>query len=338
MTRCDDLKKEFQCSNFVFDHDSPKLFVLAECGPRILYPIWSGFWLVWHIVWFSLDPYNAYRNGGDEESCSSQSGTVADSEIRHCSQKKSEDIDGSDLRWLLNRTEYRYTAFGYGGNRADREAEVIELLEMVDNLVKENDGKYYTNYMYKRNEKLLKERWEEEKQKETEKLETEIQSAKKSVQNEFEEKQKELEKNFEDQKIEHENNMKILNAKFNEQESDIEKIKDKNKQDLDEMRRNIEQREMALTVRGIEAERDIEKGCEKKLKENCLIKKRRFERNTDLILAFLAGSHGSRSCCRRCKEFLWKIFFKVYQSHLFVSEMIYLKGTLFFKTGIPSTN
>ncbi|XP_076108288.1 uncharacterized protein LOC143076417 [Mytilus galloprovincialis] len=27
-----------------------------------------------------------------EESCSSQSGTVADSEIRHCSQKKSEDI------------------------------------------------------------------------------------------------------------------------------------------------------------------------------------------------------------------------------------------------------
>ncbi|VDI37706.1 Hypothetical predicted protein [Mytilus galloprovincialis] len=65
MTRCDDLKKEFQCSNFVFDHDSPKLFVLAECGPRILYPIWSGFWLVWHIVWFSFDPYNAYRNGGD---------------------------------------------------------------------------------------------------------------------------------------------------------------------------------------------------------------------------------------------------------------------------------
>ncbi|CAG2205085.1 unnamed protein product [Mytilus edulis] len=65
MTRCDDLKKEFQCSNFVFDHDSPKLFVLAECGPRILYPIWSGFWLVWHIVWFSFDPYIAYRNGGD---------------------------------------------------------------------------------------------------------------------------------------------------------------------------------------------------------------------------------------------------------------------------------
>ncbi|XP_063448219.1 GTPase IMAP family member 4-like [Mytilus trossulus] len=64
--------------------------------------------------------------------------------------------DESDLRWLLNRTEYRYTAFGYGGNRADREAEVIELLEMVDDLVKENDGKYYTNDMYEINEKVLK--------------------------------------------------------------------------------------------------------------------------------------------------------------------------------------
>ncbi|CAG2197927.1 unnamed protein product [Mytilus edulis] len=166
--------------------------------------------------------------------------------------------DESGLRWLLNRTEYRYTAFGYGGNRADREAEVIELLEMVDDLVKENNGKYYTNDMYERNEKVLKERWEEEKRKETEKLEKEIQSAKKSAQNEFEEKQRELEKNFEEQKIKHENNMKILNAKFKEQESDIVKLKDKNKQDLDEMRRDIELREMELTVRRIETERDIE--------------------------------------------------------------------------------
>ncbi|VDH91075.1 Hypothetical predicted protein [Mytilus galloprovincialis] len=181
-----------------------------------------------------------------------------DHEKRTIKQFVSKLKDESALRWLLNRTEYRYTAFGYGGNRADREAEVIELLEMVDDLVKENDGKYYTNDMYKRNEKLLKERWEEEKRKETEKLETEIQSAKKFAQNEFEEKQKELEKKFENQKIEDENNMKILNAKFNEQESDIEKIKNKNKQDLDEMRRDIEQREMALKVRRIETERDIE--------------------------------------------------------------------------------
>lgn len=166
--------------------------------------------------------------------------------------------DGSDLRWLLNRTEYRYTAFGYGGNHADREVEVIELLEMIDNLVTENEGKYYTNDMYKRNEKLLKERWEEEKRKETEKLEKEIETAKKFAQKEFEEKQKELEKNFENQKTEHENEMKLLNFKFNEQEFDIEKIKNKNKQDLEEMRREIEQRETALTIRRIETERDIE--------------------------------------------------------------------------------
>ncbi|OPL20263.1 hypothetical protein AM593_04067, partial [Mytilus galloprovincialis] len=166
--------------------------------------------------------------------------------------------DESDLMWLLNWTEYRYTAFDNGGYRADREAEVIELLEMIDDLVKENEGSYYTNDMYKRNEKISKERCEEEKRKETAKLETEIQSVKKSTQNEFEEKQMEREKKFENQKIEHENNMKKLNAKFNEQESDIEKIKNKNKQDLDEMRRDIEQREMALEVRRIETERDIE--------------------------------------------------------------------------------
>ncbi|CAG2225381.1 unnamed protein product [Mytilus edulis] len=129
-----------------------------------------------------------------------------DHEKRTIKQFVSNLKDESALRWLLNRTEYRYTAFGYGGNRADREAEVIELLEMIDDLVKENDGKYYTNDMYKRNEKILKERWEEEKRKETEKLETEIQSAKKSAQNEFEEKQKELEKNLKTRRL----NMKII--------------------------------------------------------------------------------------------------------------------------------
>ncbi|XP_052072873.1 GTPase IMAP family member 7-like [Mytilus californianus] len=81
-----------------------------------------------------------------------------------------------DLTWLLNRIKHRYTVFGYSGNRAEREEEVKELLQMIDDLVKENEGKYYTNDMYKRTEKLLKERWEEEKRKETEKLDKEIES------------------------------------------------------------------------------------------------------------------------------------------------------------------
>ncbi|CAC5356169.1 unnamed protein product [Mytilus coruscus] len=58
--------------------------------------------------------------------------SVSDSEIRHCTQKENEDV---------------------GGNRAERDKEVRELLEMIDNLVQANKGKYYTNDMYKRNEK-----------------------------------------------------------------------------------------------------------------------------------------------------------------------------------------
>lgn len=40
------------------------LIVYLQCGPRLLYPFWTGFWLLWHLSWFIVDPYNAYKDGG----------------------------------------------------------------------------------------------------------------------------------------------------------------------------------------------------------------------------------------------------------------------------------
>ncbi|CAC5414780.1 unnamed protein product [Mytilus coruscus] len=54
---CRVLRDECCCKSFGFSHISPQLFVLPQCGPKILYPIWTTFWLVYHLVWFGLEPY-----------------------------------------------------------------------------------------------------------------------------------------------------------------------------------------------------------------------------------------------------------------------------------------
>ncbi|CAG2225380.1 unnamed protein product [Mytilus edulis] len=149
----------------------------------------------------------------------------------------------SNLTWLLNRIQHRYTVFGYRENRTEREEEVKELLQIIDDLVEENKGKYYTNEMYKRTEKYLTERWEEEKRKEKEKLEKEIETAKKSVQKKYEEKETELKKKMENQKKEHEHEMKLLNLKY-------------------ELKQQINQLEIENKI-----ERNMRKDAERKLQE-----------------------------------------------------------------------
>ncbi|XP_071160860.1 uncharacterized protein [Mytilus edulis] len=60
-------KEEFQFQSFGFDHDSPRLFVVTECGPRLLYPIWTLIWLFYHLLWFILEPYFIYGVDGSSE-------------------------------------------------------------------------------------------------------------------------------------------------------------------------------------------------------------------------------------------------------------------------------
>ncbi|XP_052089911.1 protein rolling stone-like [Mytilus californianus] len=60
-------KEEFQFQSFGFDHESPHLFVLAKCGPRLLYPIWTLIWFFYHLLWFILEPYFIYGVDGSSE-------------------------------------------------------------------------------------------------------------------------------------------------------------------------------------------------------------------------------------------------------------------------------
>ena len=93
----------------------------------------------------------------------------------------------SELWKLLNRINNRYVVFGYKGRQEDRENEVQDLLNMIDNMVQSNGGQYYTNEMYNEAEKILQERWEEEKKREREKHDKEIEEALKPMKKEFEE-------------------------------------------------------------------------------------------------------------------------------------------------------
>ncbi|XP_076073540.1 protein rolling stone-like [Mytilus galloprovincialis] len=67
MACCDEFKTEFQFRKFGLSYDNSKKFVLSEFGPRILYPIWTTCWLMYHLGWISYDIYTKFEgdNNGD---------------------------------------------------------------------------------------------------------------------------------------------------------------------------------------------------------------------------------------------------------------------------------
>lgn len=56
----------------------------------------------------------------------------------------------SNLQKLIEKSHNRYIAFGYKGDINDSEAEVKELLAMIENIKKRNGGRYYSNELFKR--------------------------------------------------------------------------------------------------------------------------------------------------------------------------------------------
>ena len=96
----------------------------------------------------------------------------------------------SALQKLLNRINNRYVVFGYKGKQQDRENEVQDLLNMIDDIMESNGGNYYTNEVYNEAEKILHERWEEDKKIEKEKHDKEIEEALKPMKEEFEQEWK----------------------------------------------------------------------------------------------------------------------------------------------------
>ena len=102
----------------------------------------------------------------------------------------------SPLSELLKRINNRYVVFGYKGNQQDRENEVQDLLNMIDDMVESNRGHYYTNEMYKQAEKVFRRRREEYIKREQDKRDKEMEEALKPMKENFEFEKKEMRKEF----------------------------------------------------------------------------------------------------------------------------------------------
>nr|XP_006128776.1 GTPase IMAP family member 4 [Pelodiscus sinensis] len=99
-----------------------------------------------------------------------------------------EDADSKDLKELVGKFGDRYCAFNNKATGEEREAQVDELLGMVEGMVKKNGGTCLTNEMYQYAEEKLQEKMAELKKSYAEQLERE----KEKIKREYEEKIKEL--------------------------------------------------------------------------------------------------------------------------------------------------
>ncbi|XP_072508422.1 GTPase IMAP family member 4-like isoform X2 [Notamacropus eugenii] len=113
-------------------------------------------------------------------------------------------IEHPYFKELLEKCEHRYCAFNNNANGAQRDAQVSELMAMVESMVQANGGTHYTNDTYKSVEDLL--------QKETEALQQnykkQFEKKREEVRQKYEKMYEELEKEKEKWKEEKEQNDK----------------------------------------------------------------------------------------------------------------------------------
>ncbi|XP_072508431.1 GTPase IMAP family member 4-like [Notamacropus eugenii] len=94
----------------------------------------------------------------------------------------------------LEKCEHRYCAFNNNASGAQRDAQVSELMAMVETMVQANGGTHYTNNTYKSVEHLLQKNVEDLQQHYKEQLETETEKIRQKYEKIFEELEKEKEK------------------------------------------------------------------------------------------------------------------------------------------------
>ncbi|XP_030164649.1 GTPase IMAP family member 7-like [Lynx canadensis] len=111
------------------------------------------------------------------------------------------------LRNIISECGNRYCAFNNRASGAEREAQVQELVELIEEMVRSNGGAYFTDAIYEDTEKRLKQREEDLKKIYTDQLNNEI----KLVEKEYAHKSQE----------EREEKIKLLKMKYAEQIKNI---------------------------------------------------------------------------------------------------------------------
>ncbi|XP_004430683.1 PREDICTED: GTPase IMAP family member 7-like [Ceratotherium simum simum] len=111
------------------------------------------------------------------------------------------------LRNIIQECGNRYCAFNNRADEAEKEAQVQELVELVEKMVQNNGGAYFSDAMYKDTEERLKRRAEDLKKIYTDQLNNEI----KLVEQEYADKPQQ----------EKEEKIKLLKMKYDEQIKDI---------------------------------------------------------------------------------------------------------------------
>lgn len=111
------------------------------------------------------------------------------------------------LRNIISECGNRYCAFNNRASEAEKEAQVQELVELIEEMVQSNGGTYFTNAIYEDTEKRLKQREEDLKKIYTDQLNNEM----KLVEKEYADKSPE----------EREEKIKLLKMKYAEQIKNI---------------------------------------------------------------------------------------------------------------------
>lgn len=112
------------------------------------------------------------------------------------------------MKTLIGRCNNRYIAFNNWGNDNERKKQVKCLLGMIDGIISENGGMYYSNDMYKEAEKMLKKIEEEIERKRIEEHKKKIEEIEKKISKKY--------SNVQEQIKERDNKIKELNREYSE--------------------------------------------------------------------------------------------------------------------------
>ncbi|XP_069077166.1 GTPase IMAP family member 7-like isoform X1 [Pleurodeles waltl] len=131
------------------------------------------------------------------------------------------------LKTLIEKCSNRYCAFNNRATGDEQDQQVSELLEMIDRMVQGNGGSYYTQAMFKRAERMIKEKEEKIKrkyEKEHEKKKRELQGQVGKELDEIKTKNaKDLEEEKEKKKKDHEEKMKQLEDEYKKKQEGARK-------------------------------------------------------------------------------------------------------------------